>query len=207
MRTRGTVKWFNEEKGYGFITGEDGVDAFVHLHALPDDADAGDMTEGRNVEFETEQGPKGLRAKGVKLLAMLLLCGLMAMAVGCSDLQARGAMAIAIDTNAQEAAELKPQAVAGTLTLDTCLVKIAENAHIFNQYDAAKTLNWFEYAFGDKLIWVNPTYSELLGQTAAAADLADSQATTKPANWCNATVAAECNILIRIKQARDGVKE
>jgi hypothetical protein len=116
-------------------------------------------------------------------------------------------MAIAIDTNAQEAAELKPQAVAGTLTLDTCLVKIAENAHIFNQYDAAKTLNWFEYAFGDKLIWVNPTYSELLGQTAAAADLADSQATTKPANWCNATVAAECNILIRIKQARDGVKE
>jgi len=140
-----------------------------------------------------------------KAIVMLALMALML--AGCSDLQARGQMKDTIDAQAQTAGELKPQAVAGTLSLDTCIVKIAENAVIFNQYDAAKTLNWFEYAFGNKTIWVNPTYSELLGQTAAAADLAKTQATTRPASWCNATVAAECSLLMRVKQAKDGKKD
>jgi len=203
---RGTVKWFNAEKRYGFITGEDGKDVFVHAKAVDEGID---LCDGVSVQMEVEKGPKGLRARTVSLLGamLLMLMGCLAMLPGCSDLQARGPMKAMIDAQAQAAGEIKPQAVAGTLSLDTCLVKIGENAVIFNQYDAAKTLNWFEYAFGKKTIWVNPTYSELLGRTAAAADLAVSQATTKPASWCNATVAAECAILIRVKQAKDGEKD
>ncbi len=61
----GTVKWFNPEKGFGFITQEDGDDVFVHFKAI-----AGDgfktLDEGQKVEFEIVQGPKGLQAANVQ---------------------------------------------------------------------------------------------------------------------------------------------
>lgn len=63
---RGTVKWFNDSKGFGFITPEDGSkDVFVHHTAI---AAGGfrSLAEGDRVEFETEQGAKGPQAKDVK---------------------------------------------------------------------------------------------------------------------------------------------
>ena len=61
---RGTVKWFSDQKGYGFITGQDGKDVFVHHSAI---AGAGfrTLTEGQEVEFDLVQGPKGLQAANV----------------------------------------------------------------------------------------------------------------------------------------------
>ncbi len=63
---RGTVKWFNDAKGFGFITPEDGSkDVFVHHTAI---AASGfrSLAEGERVEFEVEQGAKGPQAKDVK---------------------------------------------------------------------------------------------------------------------------------------------
>jgi CspA family cold shock protein len=61
---QGTVKWFSNEKGYGFIARSEGEDVFVHFSAI-----AGDgyktLTEGQAVEFEVVQGPKGLQAANV----------------------------------------------------------------------------------------------------------------------------------------------
>ncbi len=61
---RGTVKWFNESKGYGFIAQEDGPDVFVHFSAIRGDGFR-TLTEGELVEFEVEQDEKGLRAAQV----------------------------------------------------------------------------------------------------------------------------------------------
>jgi len=66
-RTRGTVKWFSDEKGYGFITRDDGQkDCFVHFSAV-DNIGGGRVTlvEGEKVEFDVEQSPKGPAAKNV----------------------------------------------------------------------------------------------------------------------------------------------
>lgn len=61
----GTVKWFNESKGYGFITPEDGSsDVFVHYSAIQGDGFK-TLSEGQTVSFETERGPKGLQARNV----------------------------------------------------------------------------------------------------------------------------------------------
>jgi cold shock protein len=63
---QGTVKWFNDAKGFGFITPEGGgKDVFVHHNAI---ASSGfrSLAEGDRVEFETEQGAKGPQAKDVK---------------------------------------------------------------------------------------------------------------------------------------------
>jgi CspA family cold shock protein len=60
----GSVKWFSESKGYGFIEKDEGGDVFVHFSAIEGDGFR-TLTEGQRVEFEEEQGPKGLQAKKV----------------------------------------------------------------------------------------------------------------------------------------------
>lgn len=67
MRTNGKVKWFNDQKGFGFITGADGKDVFVHYSALAGSGRS-NLQEGQLVEFETVQGQKGPAAKDVKIL-------------------------------------------------------------------------------------------------------------------------------------------
>lgn len=61
---KGTVKWFNSGKGFGFITGEDGKDVFVHFSEIKGDGFKS-LNDGDNVEFEVEMGDKGAKAKGV----------------------------------------------------------------------------------------------------------------------------------------------
>jgi CspA family cold shock protein len=63
----GTVKWFNDNKGYGFITQEGGEDVFVHYSAIEGNGFRS-LTEGDRVEFEVTRGPKGLQASNVKKL-------------------------------------------------------------------------------------------------------------------------------------------
>jgi CspA family cold shock protein len=60
----GTVKWFSNDKGYGFISREQGDDVFVHYSAIQG-AGFKTLNEGQRVEFSVEQGPKGLRATNV----------------------------------------------------------------------------------------------------------------------------------------------
>ena len=68
MATRGTVKWFNDQKGYGFITPEDGSkDLFVHHSAIQGDGFKS-LRDGQSVEFEVTQGPKGPQAINVTKL-------------------------------------------------------------------------------------------------------------------------------------------
>jgi len=61
----GTVKWFNAEKGFGFISQSDGGDVFVHHTAIQMNGYRV-LEEGQAVEFDVEQGPKGLMAKDVR---------------------------------------------------------------------------------------------------------------------------------------------
>ncbi len=63
-RIIGTVKWFNGDKGYGFLTRENGPDVFVHFSAIQSDGYR-TLAEGQRVEFTVEQGPKGLQATNV----------------------------------------------------------------------------------------------------------------------------------------------
>ena len=63
---QGTVKWFNDQKGYGFITPDDGsADVFAHFSDIQIDGFKS-LTEGQKVEFEIGQGPKGPRATGIR---------------------------------------------------------------------------------------------------------------------------------------------
>ena len=64
---KGTVKWFNAEKGYGFITGEDGKDVFVHFSAIQNDGYKS-LDEGQKVSFTIESGAKGPAAGNVTSL-------------------------------------------------------------------------------------------------------------------------------------------
>ena len=66
-RETGTVKWFNNSKGYGFISREAGDDVFVHYSALQGDGFRS-LEENQQVEFDIEQGPKGLEAVRVTVL-------------------------------------------------------------------------------------------------------------------------------------------
>ena len=61
---KGTVKWFNGAKGYGFISRNGGEDVFVHFKAISGDGYKS-LNEGDAVEFEVERGPKGLQAANV----------------------------------------------------------------------------------------------------------------------------------------------
>jgi CspA family cold shock protein len=63
----GTVKWFNADKGYGFIAPESGEDVFVHYSAIQMNGYRV-LEEGQQVEFEVAQGPKGLQAANVRLV-------------------------------------------------------------------------------------------------------------------------------------------
>lgn len=63
---KGTVKWFNNQKGYGFITPESGEDVFVHFSAIAGEGYK-NLEEGQKVEFEVTQGQKGPQAASVKL--------------------------------------------------------------------------------------------------------------------------------------------
>ena len=64
---KGTVKWFNAEKGYGFITGEDGQDVFVHFSGLNMEGFK-TLEEGASVEFDITDGAKGPQAVNVEVV-------------------------------------------------------------------------------------------------------------------------------------------
>ena len=63
--TTGTVKWFNPDKGFGFITPEDGPDVFVHYSSIQG-AGFRNLEENQKVEFDVGQGPKGPQASNVR---------------------------------------------------------------------------------------------------------------------------------------------
>jgi CspA family cold shock protein len=67
MATVGTVKWFNAEKGYGFIAREDATDVFVHYSAIEMDGYRS-LEEGQHVEFDVGPGKKGEEAQNVRVV-------------------------------------------------------------------------------------------------------------------------------------------
>jgi cold shock protein len=64
---QGTVKWFNDAKGYGFVSRTSGEDVFVHFSAIQS-AGYKSLPEGKAVQFDVVKGPKGLQAENVQLL-------------------------------------------------------------------------------------------------------------------------------------------
>ena len=67
-RVTGTVKWFNANKGFGFLSKDDGEDVFVHYSSIRDNGAYRTLEEGQKVEFSVEQGPKGAQAQDVAIL-------------------------------------------------------------------------------------------------------------------------------------------
>ncbi|MBV9575955.1 MAG: cold-shock protein [Gammaproteobacteria bacterium] len=66
-REKGTVKWFNNDKGFGFISREKGDDVFVHFRAIVSEGYKS-LMEGQRVEFAVTQGQKGLQAEDVRVI-------------------------------------------------------------------------------------------------------------------------------------------
>ena len=64
---KGTVKWFNKEKGFGFITGEDGKDVFAHFSQIQKEGSK-ELFEGQEVEFEITEGQKGPQASNIVVI-------------------------------------------------------------------------------------------------------------------------------------------
>ena len=64
---KGTVKWFNKEKGFGFITGEDGKDVFAHFSQIQKEGFKA-LFEGQEVEFEITEGQKGPQASNIVVI-------------------------------------------------------------------------------------------------------------------------------------------
>ncbi len=64
---KGKVKWFNDQKGYGFISQDGGADVFVHFSAVQQEGFKS-LKEGQDVEFEVTDGPKGPQASNVKII-------------------------------------------------------------------------------------------------------------------------------------------
>ena len=64
LQMKGTVKWFNKEKGFGFITGEDGKDVFAHFSQIQKEGFK-ELFEGQEVEFEITEGQKGPQASNI----------------------------------------------------------------------------------------------------------------------------------------------
>ena len=65
---RGTVKWFNADKGFGFITKENGEDLFVHFTAINQEGYR-TLVDGQKVEFDVENGARGPQAKNVRIIS------------------------------------------------------------------------------------------------------------------------------------------
>ena len=63
----GTVKWFNSEKGFGFVTGEDGNDAFAHFSQIKSEGFK-TLEEGQKVSYDVVKGPKGLQAENITVI-------------------------------------------------------------------------------------------------------------------------------------------
>jgi len=63
----GTVKWFNSEKGFGFITGEDGKDVFAHFSQIKSDGYKS-LDEGQKVSYDVVKGPKGPQAENISVI-------------------------------------------------------------------------------------------------------------------------------------------
>ena len=68
MSQTGVVKWYNKEKGYGFISGNDGTDVFVHHSQIKENGHEKDLNEGQDVSFSIEDSPKGPMATNVHKL-------------------------------------------------------------------------------------------------------------------------------------------
>lgn len=68
MSQSGVVKWFNNSKGYGFLTDENGADVFVHFSAIQSEGYK-TLKQGDNVEFDAIKGDKGLQAQNVKKIS------------------------------------------------------------------------------------------------------------------------------------------
>jgi CspA family cold shock protein len=64
---QGTVKWFNSEKGFGFITQDDGPDVFAHFSAIQTDGYR-ELKENQRVQFDVKQGDKGLQAENITII-------------------------------------------------------------------------------------------------------------------------------------------
>ncbi|MCT8975634.1 cold-shock protein [Clostridium sp. CX1] len=64
---KGTVKWFNSEKGFGFITGEDGKDIFAHFSQINSDGFK-TLVEGQEVSYDVVEGPKGPQAENITVI-------------------------------------------------------------------------------------------------------------------------------------------